>query len=154
MDGLGYFLKHMPRSDDITLVTLKGHLLVEEQINMVLSMRLRDPKELFSARLNFSQRLAVLRAVSGPAATLSHRFSAYGKLNQLRNKLAHNLDPAELEALATEFLTELEEPGYTQEFAKEKLGKRMKRCIALLCGELSGCNEAVRSLQIQPDKSV
>lgn len=154
MDSLERFLRYMPRSDDLTLVTLKGHLLVEEEINAILSMKLREPKALFSARLSFSQRLAVLKALSGSGADQPFRFAAIDRLNTLRNQLAHNLDPEEVERLAKMFLAQLEEPGYEHEFAKQAIGKRMKRCIAGLCGRLAGWQESVRSLQIPHNKDV
>lgn len=154
VDSLERFLRHMPKSDDLTLVVLKGHLLVEEEINETLVSRLREPKVLFAARLSFSQRLAVLKALSGSDKDQPFRFTAIEHLNTLRNQLAHNLEPRELEKRVKTFLAELEAPGKEKEFAKETLGRRLKRCIALLCGELSGWNKAVRALQISPKKDV
>lgn len=138
----------MRRSDDLTLVVLKGHLLVEEELNEILSMKLRVPEAIFQARLSFSQRLAVLRALAGDEGRGTFSLDALNRLNALRNQLAHNLEPRQLEKRVKAFLVELEAPGLEEEFSQEKLSTRLKRCIALLCGRLSGWRQGLRSLQI------
>jgi hypothetical protein len=146
IDSFRRFVKHIPRSDDLTLIVLKGHLLAEEELNEILTIKLRDPKALFDARMSFSQRLAVLKEKDSFI-----RFGAIDHLNRLRNQLAHNLEPKAIEKYVMTFLNELEEKNLKSEFLKEKVSKRLRRCIALLCGELSGWQSAVKSLQI-PNK--
>ena len=138
----------MPRSDNLTLIVLKGHLLVEEELNEILNLKLRLPKALFDARLSFNQRLAVLKALLGSERDSGIRFKAIEHLNSLRNKLAHNLEPKALEESVRICLAEFKEPDREQDFSEEKMSVRLKRCLALLCGELSGFNHAGRSLQI------
>ena len=152
VDGLWRFLRHMPKSDDLALIVLKGHLLVEEELNEIRAIKFSEPEALFSARLSFSQRLAVLKALVGSGKDSSFCFSAIEQLNGLRNQLAHNLEPKELEQRVEKFLSELEEAGLESEFAKEKGTVRLKRCIALLCGRLSGYQQAFKSLQILRQK--
>ena len=42
------FMVLMPKNQDIELVILKAHLLVEEQVNAVIAARLVNPAALFS----------------------------------------------------------------------------------------------------------
>lgn len=144
-------MRHMPRSSTLTLIVLTGHLLIEEELNKCLAAKLREPTALFDARLNFSQRLALFHALLGSEKDYPFPYSSLEKLNALRNQLAHNLEPKDLENRIKTFLEELEESGYDKEFGEEKLATRLRRCIALLCGVLSGftkgCKAAKQSLE-------
>lgn len=143
------FLTHLPRSDDLTLIVLKGHLLIEEEINGILRMRLAEPKALFDARLSFSQRLAVLKALSGHDSEEIFRFAAIEALNGLRNQLAHNLEPKDIEKRVAAFLHEFEDPEMGEEYSQQSTGQRLKRSVAFLCGMLAGWQRTVTSLQIK-----
>lgn len=57
------FRKHLPRSNDLSLITLKGHLLMEEQINRILDVFLTNPRALDAARPNLFLRLRLVRAL-------------------------------------------------------------------------------------------
>lgn len=148
-DSFGRFLTHLPRSDDLTLIVLKGHLLVEEEINEILRMRLAEPKAIFDARLSFSQRIAVLKALSGRDSEEIFRFAAIEALNSLRNQLAHNLEPKDIEKRVAAFLREFEDPERGEEYSQESISRRLKRCVAFLCGMLAGWQRPVKSLQIK-----
>jgi hypothetical protein len=47
------FLRLIPKSNDLTLVVLKGHLLIEEQLDFFIERITREPKALNGARLIF-----------------------------------------------------------------------------------------------------
>lgn len=81
--------------DDLILLTLKGHLVMESVLDKILARLLHIPHlpEDGSAKLEFYQKLKLVEAVvcyadPGPNADL---FCAIAKLNSVRNKLAHNL---------------------------------------------------------------
>jgi len=40
------FFKHLPETDDLTLLVLKGHLLIEEQLNDALAKCCESPESL------------------------------------------------------------------------------------------------------------
>lgn len=141
------FLKHLPRSQDLMLVVLKGHLLIEEEINEILTIMLNEPSALFDAHLSFRQRLAVLRSVVGSEGNQHFRYDALQKLNVLRNELAHNLEPKELDRRVKMFLEQIEDPESEEALSELTLCERLKRCIALLCGELAGWQRARRSFE-------
>lgn len=99
-----YFYDHLPDSDGLTLIVLKGHLLIEEEINETLSVLVKDPQPLFKEKLPFSHRLAVLRALLGPVLSNAHGIDSVAKLNIIRNKMAHNLVPRKLDEAINEFI--------------------------------------------------
>lgn len=83
-----------PCGDDLILLTLKGHLIIENLLEMNLT-RLLDidylPEGKDNPNLEFSQKLKLVQAVvlsrePGPNADL---FCAIAKLNKIRNDLAH-----------------------------------------------------------------
>jgi hypothetical protein len=89
--------------DDLILLTLKGHLVIEHLLDTTLARLLRIPRlpEDGDAKLEFYQKLKLVEAVAchsepGPNADL---FCVVAKLNTVRNKLAHNLKkPDEIDA--------------------------------------------------------
>src|ERR1700751_3445728 len=91
------FRRHMPRSNDLTLIVLKGHLLMEEQINRLITISLPNPGALEQARPNLFLRLAIARALYKPR-TFDSLFNAAEALNTLRNRLAHHLEHPQIEA--------------------------------------------------------
>jgi hypothetical protein len=87
------FYKLLPRSDDAALVILKLHLLVEEQVRTYVSERMAQPTALDAAALTFHQMTCIAEAVC--IEEIDHRiWDAARKLNELRNKFAHVLEPA------------------------------------------------------------
>jgi hypothetical protein len=48
-----FFTHLLPAGDDLTLIVLKGHLLIEEQLNARLQDLARKPEPLSEARLRF-----------------------------------------------------------------------------------------------------
>ena len=84
------FYKHIPRTKDQSLVILKLHLLVEEQIRTYVDGRLPHKEKL--AKISCHQAICLAEALSteniNPAI-----WEAARKLNSLRNKIAHHLEP-------------------------------------------------------------
>ncbi len=81
--------EHMPETDDLTLVVLKGHLLIEELLVDLVHLALPHAEYLEPARLSFHQLACVARA-SLPQAS-DPAWELVLSLNSLRNDLAHNL---------------------------------------------------------------
>jgi hypothetical protein len=100
-DFEGRFRCHFPRrSNDFTLVVLKGHLLMEESVNRLLAALLYRPEAIEGANLRFYQKLCLIRALApvGPNGVVFRFADAAEKLNTMRNKLAHHLDYPQMEA--------------------------------------------------------
>lgn len=88
------FREHLPIGGDLTLMILKGHLLIEEQLNLLLATRIPRFAALEKAELSAIQRIMLAEAVieeersDGSDAWL---WPAVRKLNKLRNDIAHTL---------------------------------------------------------------
>ena len=91
--------KHMPETDDLTLIVLKGHLLVEEQLVDLANWALPNPQ--FLPKFTFYNLAKVVRAAV-PQRSDDPSWELILKLNQLRNDLAHKLESGQRQATLTE----------------------------------------------------
>jgi hypothetical protein len=131
-DSIVTFLRHFPRTDDTTLIILKGHLLIEEEVNNLLQEMLPNPEALDGLQLNFFTKTQFARALI-KNDMLDGLLDAAEKLNRLRNRLAHNLEPAGVEAAIRDFVTSADGRILGGETAPDQ---QLKRRIAFLCGQL------------------
>jgi hypothetical protein len=151
------FERHFPeRSNDLTLVVLKGHLLLEQSINRLLAVLLRFPEAIEGANLRFHQKVCLIRALSptqlpvmpGAADVLD----VVEKLNTLRNRLAHHLDHPEIEARAKEILSLCEVPKDLMvkkpgdEMEADPLIHQLKQKIAWVCILVHQLSEGLKGL--------
>lgn len=86
------FYALLPRSADAALVILKLHLLVEEQIRAFLAERVKAPALLKAAHLDCFQAICLAEALC-EANIHPQVWEAAKKLNNLRNEVAHKLEP-------------------------------------------------------------
>lgn len=89
------FTRLMP-SGDLTLVVLKGHLLIEEQLYALVERRMQMPSKVRDIRLRFPQLIELARALYG-SDDLERVGRVCLSLNTLRNDLAHRLESSALE---------------------------------------------------------
>lgn len=92
-----------PAEGDPTYLVLKTHLLAEEVLNLYVEGRAHRPNLINAARLSFSQLLALCRAFHPYSTEDWWGWSALQQLNSLRNTLAHNLEPKNLQDRIVEF---------------------------------------------------
>jgi hypothetical protein len=85
------FLELLPNGKDKELIILKAHLLIEEQINLVLQQKLANPLTLAEAKLDCHQKICLAQSLF-PLNHYSKFWNAIKKLNSLRNHVAHNID--------------------------------------------------------------
>ena len=88
---LDRFQKHMEKIDDLALVVLKGHLILEEQIDRIVEKFVFHPEFLEKAELRLFQKVMLARSMSLD----EHDNSMWDLLltiNSLRNELAHSLE--------------------------------------------------------------
>ena len=129
---LARVMANLPISHDPTLTILKGHLLVEEQLNAAVAVRVTEPKYLLDARLEFDQLLSIAKAVYFRTED-SWVWGGIKKLNLLRNLLAHNLEPPELDTKTKELVKLVEDhmgtlPGSSPD--------RLRASIAMLAAQI------------------
>ncbi|MGA9998093.1 MAG: hypothetical protein WBP93_21950 [Pyrinomonadaceae bacterium] len=97
-DSMNYFLQHMPYGEsDLTLIVLKGHLLIEQKIREFIRERMLTPTALDMARLNAHQAICLAEALTLPNEEPKNLWSVIRKVNSLRNQLAHKLEPQDIE---------------------------------------------------------
>jgi hypothetical protein len=137
-DVLQRFLEHLPlATTDRVLVVLKGHLLVEELLRQFINVHMPSPQRLVDARLTFHQCLCMARAFSKDNMH-EKLWDATEKLNGLRNKLAHALEPKEVDVKLREFVELLSDFHGTSEFAdSEKKFGVLTSCVLAICLALS-----------------
>src|SRR5260370_24965515 len=82
------FRRLLPPLVNLELVVLKGHLLIEEQLQTYLRNASRHPKSVDDARLNFMQTAHLVRALGGLLGDPS-LWTLVIDMNKLRNRLAH-----------------------------------------------------------------
>jgi hypothetical protein len=81
------YLKMMPQQDDLSLIVLKGHLLIEERLERVLQAAFPNPEHLDAMKLQFARKVQLCRAVSRGVSD-STAWSLINCINVLRNNLA------------------------------------------------------------------
>ncbi|MDD5058641.1 MAG: hypothetical protein PHQ60_12295 [Sideroxydans sp.] len=96
------YFEHLPPADDLTLLILKGHLLIEELLRQLVDQALIKPMALKDARLETHQCICLAEAMFYDRVP-SWLWDALKKLNSIRNKLAHNLNPVGFEHKVADF---------------------------------------------------
>ena len=85
------FYTLLPRGEDLSLLILKLHLLVEDQIRAFVDERVENKEALTAAKLECHQAICLAEALSGEDIH-PNVWEAARKLNSLRNHIAHNLE--------------------------------------------------------------
>jgi hypothetical protein len=89
------------RTEDGTLIVLKGHLVLEELIRAKLEAAVQDPVALRKANLSFFKLLCLARAIygeisDGAVEDPQNLWDVVEAWNALRNRLAHRIEPTDL----------------------------------------------------------
>src|SRR2546421_690484 len=135
-DRFRRFKRLMPRGSDITLIMLKGHLLIEEELDIFLENISRAPKYLSEARLSFNQRLRLMQAIAlYPDDNLGRFVEGVG---QLRNKLAHRAEVGNLNNAIDALLKILFEENYIEPKDARQRARFLKTALAFTCGVVNG----------------
>ncbi|UPJ72794.1 hypothetical protein [Bradyrhizobium sp. 187] len=86
------FKKHLEQVDAFTLVVLKSHLIMESAIDNIIRLIFFHPDILLDARMNFFQKVEIVRAYSLREDEMSI-WKLMHAIAELRNEVAHNLEP-------------------------------------------------------------
>ncbi|HAT7741571.1 hypothetical protein J8A01_21935 [Vibrio parahaemolyticus] len=84
------FVSLLPHGKEIDLVILKAHLLIEEQIRLIIVNNLPSPHAIKEANLSCSQAICLAQALL-PDELDQSCWKGAKKLNNIRNKIAHNI---------------------------------------------------------------
>ncbi len=143
---------HLPDGKDLTLLVLKGHLLVEEGLDEVIAAACPEPQHILEMNgLTFRMKARIARALSGHIV-FPGLWPLIDALNTLRNDLAHKLDSPKLQDRLGAFMNQrkehmkllCEEP--IDPMNREAANERLRSDISLLVGQLTGAALAMRSL--------
>jgi len=130
--ALNRFVAHIPQKG-LDLIVLKAHLLIELQLRDIVRKHAAPSELPKMERATFWTLTRVARALVGTELP-DERWDAIDTLNQLRNKIAHQLNSPKVEALATRFV-ELMGGPLTPEL-EEPLDELVREAAAMLCGSL------------------
>lgn len=88
--NLAAFKEHLLEVDEVALVTLKGHLLIEASLDRIIELMFFHPEHVSNARLSFFQKMNIARAFCLRKDD-EGTWKAIADINSLRNEIAHNL---------------------------------------------------------------
>ncbi|MFT5519679.1 MAG: hypothetical protein ACI9IA_000263 [Enterobacterales bacterium] len=97
------FVDVLSKLTDVELILLKVHLLVEEMLTDVISIRAKNKKHILDARLSFYSKMKLARAYHDGDVS-EWVWKSIELLNKSRNKLAHNLTADEVTKGMNEFI--------------------------------------------------
>ena len=137
---IDHLKKHVFATEDEVLIILKWHLIVEEGLNRYLDINLKSSKYLDQARFSFHQKLCLVRSLNDSSEVDDMIWDQYVKLNSIRNKIAHNLEPNNIKELIKQFNESVVRPYTEDEYDEANLSdiEKLRTSIACLCGQLSG----------------
>src|SRR4051794_32075616 len=93
LEAFTRFVSSLPSTNEIDLVILKAHLLIDNQINLIIEKRLQNSKALFDAANIESFEKICLAEAFFPSGFRPWLWSALKKLNKLRNDIGSRLSP-------------------------------------------------------------
>ncbi|WP_435234498.1 hypothetical protein ACR30L_12040 [Psychromonas sp. PT13] len=104
-ENLHGFFKTLPTDGDITLLILKGHLLIEQQVTKYVYNHFPNQQNLKEVFKDTHSLLQAGRAYCDPDCkeTMS-LWACFIKLNSIRNFIAHRLDQTGLEHKMEDFI--------------------------------------------------
>lgn len=97
------FLEHLPKNGDVELTILKCHLLIEEQLDKIVTKEAKHPDYVKRAKLRFAQKMYLARAYS-QLESESWLWGAIKCLNDTRNELTHGLSVEEIQKECNSFI--------------------------------------------------
>lgn len=146
--GLERYLVHMPDENDLILNVLKGHLLIEEVLVEIINASVFHPEKIDHERFQFHHRLALAQAFDKNDPPKDEVWLVIGKLNALRNKLVHNLEPTEVEKRVEELLKAFESAaGGWKQFEKDSTPEKLRVVVIYLLGFLESAKRSAQFLQ-------
>ena len=130
--AIQFVKRHLPPSDDVTVLVLKGHLLAETFLNSFLAKALPAPERLDEARLTFRQTAALVASLHQDTDH-AWLWQVLDKLNSVRNELAHTLNSESIEHKLDLFIQAA--TPHIDAMGKTK-SERLWWMLVILCGVL------------------
>jgi hypothetical protein len=135
----------MPDTGDLSLIVLKGHLLIEEMLIDIRNKLLPHAEYLDSVNVRFYQLLSVVRS----AIESKHDHKSWDliiEFNRLRNKLIHNLEPPKLESLLNQLFNVYSQTQPFDEIQIDKNGETELDTVQRLKNVVIDCMQFLMSI--------
>ena len=149
-DSIERFNQEMSTIDEMVHVLLKGHLLLEEALALIIDQHVFHRENLTEARLSFAQKLNVARSLCLRKNRLGE-WELIAAINSLRNDLAHRLNSPDrdrkLEKLKGIYFREAAEFGRIDAIKATSDHEIVFEACAHCAGFLATCAEDLRHLR-------
>lgn len=140
---------HLSDLRDLTLLVLKSHLLIEEQINWTLREVMPNAAALDDGRFTFYQRVQVLRAINR-VDRMDKTLDFAERLNRIRNMLAHKLEPTGIDDEVKTFVTDFAASMAMKTFnVTAPTNHQLTLCVSYICGAIHSFGECIRLVQVE-----
>jgi hypothetical protein len=124
--------------EDVELILLKGHLVIEQLLTELLEHELKEPERLKSINLMFAKKLEIYLAVAGNSIISNGLEAILKDLNSLRNKLAHDLKHPEFNQLLVEWVQRAAKERVEDPNDPEVIKQQLITAISYISAFLSG----------------
>ena len=144
------FTSEMSTVDEMVHVLLKGHLLLEEALALIIDQHVFHRENLADARLSFAQKLNVARSLCLRKNNLGE-WELVAAINGLRNDLAHRLNSPDrgkkLDKVKAVYFREAAEFGRIEVIKAQADHEIIFAACAHCAGFLATCAEDLRHLR-------
>lgn len=132
--------------DDMELILLKGHLILEQMLNQILMAHGLDIKRIESMRLMYGKTLELVATLN--SQYLKNEYPHLKKINQIRNSIAHKLFPENYDVDLKEWSCAV--LGYTPKTinTKRTYKSHVIKAFSLLAGKLQGMADGIASVKL------
>jgi len=145
---------HLPETDDLSLLALKGHLLIEEVLNDLIKNRCKNPQAIQGIEMPFNTKAKLSRALWGSEHPngffLEEGFwNRVDALNALRNAFVHNLESPKIQQRLDRFFT-LTYAHLAPNEKDETEAQKLSSCLFALHSEATSFEAAGREFTVEP----
>ena len=144
--------QHFPDEADLTLQVLKGHLIIEEQLRLLLDRLLFYPDALRGKQgtsFDCHQIICLVQATTKYTHEEPWIWPAAKRLNNIRNSLAHNLAPASIDQKIQSLITFVTQENPTIRRVLERnptpAGYEFKAVILAMSGALNALRQLIEA---------
>lgn len=129
LEAINYFINTMPDFNDITLIIIKGHLLLEQQIRNIFKSNFNNPNAIERTRLNISQIIDITEASYEYSESKKYLWESIRLLNNIRNDVAHNIESDGLKNKISNLIEKSRNILIIDINKNENLESKLKSCI-------------------------
>jgi hypothetical protein len=144
--------KYFVDIEDLTLLVLKGHLLVEESLNSLIALGSEEPHHLEKERIPFLLKAKIAQALWGKRF-YRPIWLLVVTLNTIRNDMAHHLESRKLRDHVLDFIAKrkkhfsvLIDQNKSPKTPKDTL-EELKRSLSILLGQLVAAEVVARAVK-------